>query len=79
VVTGRDAGHARPDLASAECGRCIAERFVERYAEVGERVLWEGEAAPRAPFSFLEALTLGGRLEPTFVPVAEVTADPLAR
>ena len=66
----------RPHLATAEAGRRIAARFVERYAEAAEAVLYGKGEIPRAPFRYLPALTLGGRLEPTFVPADGIVADP---
>ncbi|NUO52378.1 MAG: creatininase family protein [Polyangiaceae bacterium] len=63
-------GH--PALATREAGRRIASRFVARYVELGEAVLYGAAPSPRAPFRYLPALTLGGRLEPTFVPTSDV-------
>ncbi len=63
-----------PALATAEAGRRIASRFVARYVELAEPVLFGEAPCPRAPFRYLPALTLGGRLEPTFVPTADVRA-----
>jgi creatinine amidohydrolase len=64
----------RPHLATAEAGARIAARFIERYAAAARDVL-EGDAdPPAAPFRFLPALTLGGRLAPTFVPPGDIDA-----
>jgi creatinine amidohydrolase len=65
-----------PRLASAEAGRRIAAAFVAQYIAMGRDVLYGApRPTPRAPFRFLPALTLGGRLEPTFVPTPEVKAS----
>ncbi len=66
----------RPHLATAEAGRRIAARFVDRYVEAAEAVLYGERELPRAPFRFLPALTFGGRLDPTFVPLGAIVADP---
>lgn len=65
---------SRPDLASAEAGARIARRFVDRYADEVEAVLDRGEPPKPPPFPYLRALTLDGRLDPTFVPVDDVVS-----
>lgn len=64
----------RPHLATAEAGARIAARFIERYAAVAKDVLEGGAELPRAPFRYLRAVTLGGRLAPTFVPPRDIDA-----
>ncbi len=66
---------SRPDLASAAAGASIAARFVERYAEASVATLDHGAPPPRPPFAYLRALTLEGRLQPSFVPTSEVLAE----
>lgn len=66
---------SRPDLASAGAGALIAARFVERYAEATIAVLDGGAEAPRPPFAYLRALTLDGRLQPSFVPTRDVRVE----
>ncbi|MBL9025461.1 MAG: creatininase family protein [Myxococcales bacterium] len=65
----------RPHLASAEAGARIAATFIARYAEAARAVLYGAADQPRAPFRFLPALTLGGRLAPTFVPLSDIDAE----
>jgi hypothetical protein len=69
-----------PHLASAQAGARLATRFVERYAAIARAVLDEGAKAPRAPFAWMSWLTLGGRVDPTFVPTDQVASRaPIAR
>lgn len=63
---------SRPDLASADAGAHIAELFVARYVEATRDVLYGRGRSPAPPFAFLRALTLDGRLDPTFVPLEHV-------
>ncbi len=63
-----------PHLASREAGARLADRFVDRYAEVARAVLDGGASAPRAPFAWMPWLTLNGRVDATHVPTDQVAS-----
>jgi creatinine amidohydrolase len=52
----------RPNLARAEIGAHLAERFVEEWSEPVRRVLLEGAPAPRPIMRWTAWLSLGGRI-----------------
>ncbi|MCC7536353.1 MAG: creatininase family protein [Deltaproteobacteria bacterium] len=65
----------RPHLASAEAGRVLVERIVERFVAATDDVFAGRAARPRPVLEWIAAASLGGRVGAVHVPTEAVVAE----
>jgi creatinine amidohydrolase len=63
---------SRPHHATSAAGEVFVTEMLDRIEELAKKVFLGGAASPRPPFTWMRALTLGGRTPMPKVPIEDV-------